>query len=299
MTSSPFCPGGSTTDLIRSDADSLEQYKLMQQQYDKLLAQLEGNPELLQEILVLSDAMRELSDHAISRILHDSILYLESLKSWYDVVRTPIAKYWLSETYFYEKKYEQAEAVLREIPTLFTFKESEMPEHENYMNFYNFKKKLQLAERNWTQLDEAEISQLKTIAETTQGRSAGMAKGVLCFFFDICYEDKFEEGEDTKKGNAPPSEGAGEVSQLETQNPQYEIFIYPNPTSSEITVATGNPAVKIVQMEVYDLTNRKVHQQAMNQSYGTLRLNELAQGIYILKVYLNQGDMVVRKVVKQ
>jgi len=77
------------------------------------------------------------------------------------------------------------------------------------------------------------------------------------------------------------------------------LFLYPNPTSSEMTVALNNPAIKIVQMELYDLTNRKLHQQTVNQSYGTLRLNELAQGVYILKVYLDQGDMVIRKVVKQ
>jgi len=53
-----------------------------------------------------------------------------------------------------------------------------------------------------------------------------------------------------------------------------------------------------VQMEVFDMTNRKVHQQTVNQSYGTLRMNELVQGVYILKVWLNNGDVVVRKVVR-
>jgi hypothetical protein len=57
--------------------------------------------------------------------------------------------------------------------------------------------------------------------------------------------------------------------------------------------------VKIVRMEVYDLTNRKVHQQDVNQSYSTLKMNELAQGIYILKVWMDNGDMVVRKVIKE
>jgi len=31
---------------------------------------------------------------------------------------------------------------------------------------------------------------LQSIAEATRGRSAGMAKGVLRFFFDICYENE-------------------------------------------------------------------------------------------------------------
>jgi hypothetical protein len=65
-----------------------------------------------------------------------------------------------------------------------------------------------------------------------------------------------------------------------------------------MTVVLNNSAIKIVNMEVYDLTNKKVQQQTVNQSYSTLKMNELAQGIYILKVWLDNGDMVVRKIVK-
>jgi hypothetical protein len=63
-------------------------------------------------------------------------------------VRTHIAKYSLAEVYFSEKKYEQAENVLKEIPTMFAFDDLEMIEHENYMQFYNFKKQMILSERN-------------------------------------------------------------------------------------------------------------------------------------------------------
>jgi len=49
-----------------------------------------------------------------------------------------------------------------------------------------------LSGKNWTLLDEAEIAQLQRIAKATKGRSSSMAKGALCFFFDICYEYEFE-----------------------------------------------------------------------------------------------------------
>ncbi|MCL2042075.1 MAG: T9SS type A sorting domain-containing protein [Bacteroidales bacterium] len=296
-TSSTLCDVTYRMEIL---SDSLEQYKSMQQQYDEWFAQLKDNPELLQELLALSDAMRELSDHAISRILGDSILYLESLKPWYKVVRTPVAKYSLAEVHFYERKYDQAEMVLNEIPNMFEYSESEMTEHNNYIRFYNFKKQLQLADRNWTQLDETEIVYLQTIAEATNGRSASMAQGVLCFFFDICYEDKIEEGEEGGEV-IPPTKNMATETQLsdnQIQNLDYELSLYPNPTSSEMTVTLNNPAVKIVAMELYDLFGKKVHQQTVNQSYGTLKMNELAQGVYILKVRLSLGEVVIRKVVK-
>ena len=52
-------------------------------------------------------------------------------------------------------------------------------------------------------------------------------------------------------------------------------------------------------MELYDIFGKKVHQQTINQSYGTLKINELPQGVYILKVWLSQGEVIVQKVVKQ
>ncbi|MCL2511132.1 MAG: T9SS type A sorting domain-containing protein, partial [Bacteroidales bacterium] len=285
----------------RSDLSDIEQYIAMQSQYDQLLANLGENPEILQQLLVLSDAMRELSDNAISGILHDSVIYVDALKSWYEVVRTPIAKYWLAEVYASESNYEQSEAILRAIPPAFDFSEPELIEHDNYMQFHHFKKQMLLSGRNWTLLDESEIAQLQRIAEATKGRSSGMAKGALCFFFDICYEDEFEaegQGEEEKEEG---KEGEGEKSPSfgGTEGRLYELSIYPNPTPSEMMVSLNNPAVKIVRMEVYDMTSRKVHQQIVNQSFDTLRLNELERGVYILKVYLDQGDMLVRKVVKQ
>jgi hypothetical protein len=187
--------------------------------------------------------------------------------------------------------------VLKEIHILFAFTETELIEHKNYMQFYDFKKKMYLSERNWTQLDEAEIIQLQRIAEATNGRSASMAQGVLCFFYDICYEDKIEEG-----GEIIPlknTEVETPTTALQDKMLNYELSIYPNPTQSEMSVVLNNSAIKIVRMEVYDLTNRKVHQQDVNQSYSTLKMNELYQGIYILKVWLDNGDMIVRKIVKE
>jgi len=76
------------------------------------------------------------------------------------------------------------------------------------------------------------------------------------------------------------------------------MIIYPNPTNSEIKIVLNNATLKIVEMELYDLIGRKVHQQTVNQSFGTLQLNELTSGTYILKVYLDQGEIVTWKVAK-
>jgi len=45
---------------------------------------------------------------------------------------------------------------------------------------------------NWYALTPAQIAQLQTIAERNTGRASVMAKGVLCFFHGICYEDEWD-----------------------------------------------------------------------------------------------------------
>ena len=299
---STLCSTSVKTEII---TDSITHYKMLQQQYDKLVAQLDDNPELLPEILILSDAMRELSNHAISRILGNNVLSLDELKQWYEVVRTPIAKYSLAEVYVYERKYDQAEAVLREILTLFTFNELELIEHNNYMQFYHFKKQLQLSERNWTQLNETEIAQLQTIAEATRGRSASMAKGVLCFFYDICYEDENSPPLFPSFGGAGVVDGSGVVTSPKNaateqeQTQTYELTLYPNPTSSEMTVTLNNTDVKIEKIEVLNIYGKSVSLHPVNQFFGTLKMNDLVKGIYILKVYLDNKDVVYRRIIKK
>ena len=44
---------------------------------------------------------------------------------------------------------------------------------------------------NWYALSDSRIAELQEIAGRNTGRASEMAKGVLCFFHGICYEDVF------------------------------------------------------------------------------------------------------------
>jgi len=67
-----------------------------------------------------------------------------------------------------------------------------MTEYENYLRFPNLSKQVQFSERSWDDLTEEEILRLQNIAEANTGRSSTMAKGVLCFFYEIYHEDDIE-----------------------------------------------------------------------------------------------------------
>ena len=70
------------------------------------------------------------------------------------------------------------------------------PELDNFMAFRTLAASLRPNASNpavnWPAATPAQVVELQRIAEANTGRSSSMAKGVLCFFFDICYE---EEGE--------------------------------------------------------------------------------------------------------
>jgi len=76
------------------------------------------------------------------------------------------------------------------------------------------------------------------------------------------------------------------------------MMLYPNPTNGDMKVVLNDNTLKIVEMELYDYAGKKVQQQNVNQPTGTLQMNDLPTGTYILKVYLDQGDVVVWKVMK-
>jgi len=258
--------------------------------------------KFLSKISRLSDSMRELRDNSIRSLMLDSIMDISLLKSWYEIVRSPISKYLLTETELYTNNYERADAVLHQIPEMFVFGEYEMAEHDNYILFHNFKKQLQLEERDWSELNEAEISYLQTIAEANTGRSSTMAKGVLCFFFNICYDDD----------SLPPapSEVGGETRNSETRNFELEtlnqkpvrefgLSIHPNPANTEITVSIVSSKVRIDKVEFYDIFGQVIILQNFNKSQDVVPIRNISDGIYIIKVYLSNGVVENKKVVIQ
>jgi hypothetical protein len=172
-----------------------------------------------------------------------------------------------------------ADAVLYEIPSMFNFDEVEYAEFKNYIQFHNFKKKLQLSERTYADLDESEISYLQTIAEANTGRSSTMAKGVLCFFYNICYEDDFEFEEPIK----PKS----------TFSPPDEIIL-----EDIINENIDN----IEKIEIYDITGRKqeviVNSQLSIVNYP-LSIVNLPSGVYIAKIYTKDKNVVSAKYIKR
>ncbi len=71
------------------------------------------------------------------------------------------------------------------------------------------------------------------------------------------------------------------------------IRIYPNPTQGELTITTRNN-VEINKIEVYNILGRKV-----KQGFDSINLNDLANGVYLAKIYDVHDNNVTKKILKQ
>jgi hypothetical protein len=148
---------------------------------------------------------------------------------------------------------------------------------------------------NWPAATPAQIDELQRIAEANTGRSSVMAKGVLCFFFDICYEEAVE-GEtrghlmETFHGTSLQDGAPG------------GLLVYPNPTDGTVTVeATGESPIRNVTVldmsgRVLDGVTHTPHSE--NSFICTLNLRHLDSGIYLIRARTADGKTVSGKVVR-
>ncbi len=77
------------------------------------------------------------------------------------------------------------------------------------------------------------------------------------------------------------------------------VSIYPNPTENNITIALGELAKEMNQIDVLDITGKIVRQLSqLNGSVAELELSNLAKGIYHVVISTNQGT-ITKQVIKQ
>ena len=170
----------------------------------------------------------------------------------------------------------------------------EITEHNNYERFHALKNTLQLTERDWSSSTQEDIDELIAIAEANTGRSSSMAKGVLCFYFDICYENTIAIDMPIKS-KSEYAKSSGNVLLEETDN---LLSIYPNPTSSSVEIELSNLDINILQIEISDLFGKIIKTEKGSTSRAKVNLSDLNNGIYLFRIYLNNGEVEVRKVVK-
>ena len=130
-----------------------------------------------------------------------------------------------------------------------------------------------------------------------------MAKGVLCFFHGICYEDEWDDagahagtpqqGDDTTGTRA-------KRTAMDTDN-DATLSVYPNPTDDILFVELSGGA-GIANMALYDLQGRVVGTRFIASATGasaTVNMRDIPAGVYVLRVTDTDGKEYHQKIVRK
>jgi len=182
-------------------------------------------------------------------------------------------------------------------------------ERDNYASFRALKSECAslTSEKgvNWYAMSEEQIERLIQIAELNTGRTSVMAKGILCFFFNICYEE--EETMDTYNATCQETglpntymESEEKMSTFDNQENMHAsgLIIYPNPANQTFTISFSEAQENVKQVRIINMQGKVVLSQE-NPSNNTVNIANLPVGMYVVRVLGQSGKEYAVKLVKE
>jgi hypothetical protein len=256
----------------------------------------------------LSDMDADTYYDAVRAIMADSLLDLSALEQWHAAAQPIGDPYSLTETQFMEGYAETfaGDAEDAEMANYAEFHAMKLALRGQYDNTDNQDNNNNSSNSqnsptnspfiNWYALTPAQIAQLQTIAERNTGRASVMAKGVLCFFHGICYEDEWTlDVFDTSLQDGDTADTRAKRTALDSADDAV-LTVHPNPTEDVLHIGLSNDAI-IATAVLYDLQGRTVYSQ--NSPNSPINLKSIPAGVFLLRVTDTEGREYQRKVVKR
>ena len=239
---------------------------------------------------------------AVRAIMADSLLDLSALEQWHAAAQSIGDPYSLTETRFmmgYNEPFvaDADDAELANYAEFHAMKVSLRGQYDNTDNQDNIDSQNSLM-INWYALTPAQIAQLQTIAERNAGRASVMAKGVLCFFHGICYDDDsfVDDNVDNNDNNMETRSAKASPQDGETR-----LNVYPNPTDDLLFVELSGAGIQSAAL--FDLQGRVVTNAGVcdtpQRGTATMNLRSIPAGVYVLRVTDTEGREYHQKIVKR
>lgn len=156
---------------------------------------------------------------------------------------------------------------------------------EDFIEYSNFRASLN--DRKLSQLNNSEIQFLENLAEKNN-RVGNYSRNILCFFYQICYDNPEELGDTQKISIVKPT-----VEEI-----LYSLDVYPNPGSNftslkwEIYDVLNN-----CNYIIYDLNGKQMFRNEISKNHGevTIDTRKLNNGFYSISIQ-NNGE--IKKTIK-
>ena len=252
----------------------------------------------------MRQSLSETYYEAVRALMSDTVLDLDELEQWHAAAQPIADPYSLTETRFmmgYDEPFlaGAGDAELANYAEFHVMKLALRNQNDNLDNQDNDNSSNLPNDYspsiNWYALTPAQIAQLQTIAERNTGRASVMAKGVLCFFFGICYDDDLLADD-----NADNADNQNGTRRAESPRPAGETYlnVYPNPTDDLLYVELSGAGIAAVVL--YDLQGRMVYSQTPDDlPAATVNMRNIPAGIYLLRVTDSNGKEYQQKIVRK
>ena len=252
------------------------------------------------EMMALQQEASDLYYKAVRQIMLDSLTDMATLAEWHATASVFADPYSWSETMYQMNETAEYASIVTD----------DTAERDNYAAFRALKSECAslTTEKgvNWYAMSEEQIERLIRIAELNTGRTSVMAKGILCFFFNICYE-KEEETMDTynatcQETELPNTYMENEANTSITDNQENiqaaGLIIYPNPANQTFTISFSEAQESVKQVRIINMQGKVVLSQE-NPSNNTVNIANLPVGMYVVRVLSQSGKEYAVKLVKE
>ncbi len=236
------------------------------------------------------------ADLLINNALADSIQQINEARSWMARRGSLTDYYSLAESFLNSNDFITCESYLNQIPTLFNLTDEQYAEHNNYIDYVNFRESIASKGKNIMQLEGSELEQLQQIADLYLGRASVMAQNILCFGYQICYDNSNESQYKHMEYSKP------KISANQILNEAYnKIEVIPNPASVYASFIWNLPLLKTTaEIKVFDINAKIITQKTINTKLGqwVWDTRAIKNGVYYYEVLsenqqLSNGKIII------
>ena len=83
---------------------------------------------------------------------------------------------------------------------------------------------------------------------------------------------------------------------MDINNTELNVSLYPNPTSGDAKIVSDNAVIR--RVTVYNLMGQTILDEEVNNTETTIRLKDVALGVYLVKICTEDGYLVKKMVVE-
>jgi subtilisin family serine protease len=266
--------------------------------------------KLYVEITDLLSEIRLICREAIAVLKSAEVFDRETYHLWLFRENVISSDYLVVQSYVEVSNWEQVRNVLQEIPNRFP-KEYNYDEHNDFITCLRYEERwdnmhplvvppeeIAILESYLNSFTGIALQKLTALLERVTGKNYLHLRGFQC----DCNNTETENAMESSSTDSHKSiNSSNENEQSLNDADSYSLAVYPNPSNGALHLNLENTTtVNIQQVDVYDIYGRELRKvENIGVHRTTVDLSGLSNGIYFIRVSMDNGENKIRRIVKE